>query len=90
MLRLIDEPTSAALAVYGLDRPHMPLSGAKSSVVLSEQEQPQAATQASSVRWLTLIGFIGLAITMQGCAGRKQMGHSSPAQIQSMPWLCLL
>ncbi len=54
VLRLIDEPTSAALAVYGLDRPHMPLSGVKSSAALSGQEQSQAAPQVSSVRGLVL------------------------------------
>ena len=48
MLRLIDEPTSAALAVYGLDRPHMPLSSSKSSAAVSGQEQPQAASQVGS------------------------------------------
>ena len=52
VLRLIDEPTSAALAVYGLDRPHKPLSGSKSSAALTGLEQSQAATQASSVRRL--------------------------------------
>lgn len=52
VLRLIDEPTSAALAVYGLDRPHMPLSGTKSSAQLAgmgKEEQQDAAPQTSSV-----------------------------------------
>ena len=52
VLRLIDEPTSAALAVYGLDRPHMPLTSAKSSAQLAGMgaDQQQAAPQTDSVR----------------------------------------